>query len=120
MLMTSRPVTAAGIKRATEARDAETLSAFYADDAVIRIIDKSNPPSRPREVRGKREISAFLQDICSRKMTHEVEAAALEGDRLAFTEACTYPDGTKVLCMTMAELKQGSIARQTLVQAWDE
>lgn len=120
MLMTRTPVTASAIKLATEARDAATLSGFYADDAVIRIVDKSNPPSRPRELRGKQEISAFLKDVCSRRMTHEVEAAALEGNRLAFTEACTYPDGTKVLCMTMAELKDGSIAKQTLVQAWDE
>jgi hypothetical protein len=26
------------------------LSSFYADDAVLRIIDHSNPPSRPRDV----------------------------------------------------------------------
>ena len=114
------PVTASAIKRATEARDAVTLSGFYADDAVIQIVDKSNPPSRPRELRGKQEIADFLQDVCGRKMTHDVEAAAFEGNRLAFTEACTYPDGTKVLCMAMAEVKDGSISRQSIVQAWDE
>ncbi|WP_265519643.1 nuclear transport factor 2 family protein [Nitratireductor luteus] len=120
MLTTRTPVTAAAVKRATEGRDARALSAFYADDAVIRIIDRANPPSRPREVRGKQEISAFWEDVCGRSMTHAVEATAAEGERLAFTEACTYPDGTKVLCIAMADLKDGIIARQTIVQAWDE
>jgi ketosteroid isomerase-like protein len=120
MLAIRTPVTAAALKSATEARDARTLSAFYADDAVIRIIDRANPPSRPRVLHGKQEISAFWEDVCGRSMTHTVEAAAADGDRLAFTEACTYPDGTKVLCIAMAELKDGSIAKQTVVQAWDE
>lgn len=120
MLANRMPATASAIKSATEGRDARTLSAFYADDAEIRIIDRANPPSRPRVLRGKQEISAFWEDVCGRSMTHAVEATAAEGDRLAFTEACTYPDGTRVLCIAMAELKDGSIARQTVVQAWDE
>lgn len=120
MLATGTPVTASAIKGATEGRDARTLSSFYTDDAVIQIIDRANPPSRPRELRGKREISAFWEDICGRSMTHAVETTAAEGDRLAFTEACSYPDGTKVLCIAMAELKDGRIAKQTVVQAWDE
>lgn len=120
MLATKRPITVSAIKRATESRDAQTLSAFYADDAVLRIIDRANPPSKPRELHGKREISAFWEDICGRSMTHAVEATAADDHRLAFTEACTYPDGTKVLAITMAELKDGSIAKQTVVQAWDE
>jgi hypothetical protein len=42
-----------------------------------------------------------------------------DGDRLAFTQACAYPDGTRVFCSAMIELEQGKIARQTNVQAWD-
>ena len=114
------PATAPALKRAVEGRDAQALSAFYAEDAVVRIIDRSNPPSRPRELRGKQEIAAYWHDVCGRSMTHVVEATATEGDRLALTEACTYPDGTKVLCMAMAEIKNGNITRQTVVQAWDE
>lgn len=120
MLAIGKPVTVSSLKSATEDRDARTLSAFYADDAELRIIDRANPPSRPRVLRGKQEISAFLEDICARSMTHEVEASVADGDHLAFTEACTYPDGTRVLCIAMAKLKDGSIARQTVVQAWDE
>ncbi|MGO9684493.1 MAG: hypothetical protein ACLP0B_04380 [Steroidobacteraceae bacterium] len=36
-----------------------------------------------------------------------------------FTQSCAYPDGTKVFCSAMIELKGGKIARQTVVQAWD-
>jgi hypothetical protein len=43
-----------------------------------------------------------------------------EGNRLAFTQACAYPDGAKVFCVAMLELEGGKIARQTVVQAWDE
>lgn len=53
-------------------------------------------------------------------MTHKVDTTIADGDNLAFTQACDYPDGTKVFCAAMLELKDGQIARQTVVQAWDE
>ena len=33
------------LKRAIETRDAYTLSSFYADNAVVHIIDCDNPPA---------------------------------------------------------------------------
>jgi ketosteroid isomerase-like protein len=113
-------VTGAAIKRAIEGRDGRVLSSFYADDAIVRVIDRNNPPSRPREVKGKSAIATFWNDICSRAMTHEVAFSAAEGNRLAFSQACAYPDGAKVFCLAMLELKGGKIAHQTVVQAWDE
>lgn len=113
-------VNGAAIKRAIEGRDGRALASFYADDALVRVIDRNNPPSRPREVRGKQAIATFWDDICSRAMTHEVAFDVAEGDRLAFSQACLYPDGAKVFCLAMVELKGGKIAKQTLVQAWDE
>jgi hypothetical protein len=53
-------------------------------------------------------------------MTHTVEGGIADGDRLAFTQSCAYPDGMKVFCSAMLELKGGKIVRQTVVQAWDE
>jgi len=53
-------------------------------------------------------------------MTHKVDTTVAEGDNLAFMQACAYPDGTKVYCAAMLELKNGRIAKQTVVQAWDE
>ena len=113
-------VNGAAIKRAIEGRDGQMLALFYADDAVVRVIDHSNPPSRPREIKGRHAIGAFWDDICSRAMTHKVDVSIAEGNQLAFTQACTYPDGAKVFCMAILDLKDGKIASQTLVQAWDE
>ncbi len=120
MATMTNDVTGAAIKRAIEGRDGRTLAGFYADDAVLRVIDRNNPPSRPRQVTGKAAIATFWEDICSRAMTHDVETTVQEGNRLAFTQSCAYPDGAKVFCSALLELKGGRIARQTIVQAWDE
>jgi len=115
----SKPVTIAGLKRAIEGRKAPALADFYADDAVVRVIDHDNPPSKPRNLEGKSAISAYFGDVCGRSMTHKVENGIAVGNRLAFTQSCAYPDGTKVFCSAIIELKGGKIARQTVVQAWD-
>ena len=107
------------LRSAIEGRDAAALIALYADDAVMRIIDRDNPPSRPRELKGRAAIGAFSDDVCSRAMTHRVEAGVGDGQRIAFTQACAYPDGTRVFCSAMIELAGGKITRQTNVQAWD-
>jgi hypothetical protein len=116
----TRPVTGASIRQAIEGRDGWRLASFYANDAVVRVIDRNNPPSKPREVKGRAAIDTYWGDICSRAMTHKVEMTIADGDRLAFSQACSYPDGAKVLCLSVLELKDGMISRQTAVQAWDE
>jgi ketosteroid isomerase-like protein len=120
MLTKTNGVTGAAIKRAIEGRDGRMLASFYTDDAELRVIDRNNPPSKPREIKGRTAIGTFWEDICSRAMTHHVETSISEGNRLAFTQACAYPDGAKVFCQAMLELKGGKIAHQTVVQAWDE
>lgn len=120
MATKTETVTGAAIKQAIETRDGKMLAGFYADDAVLRVIDRNNPPSRPREVRGRTAITSFWDDICGRAMTHRVDTTIAEGDTLAFTQACDYPDGMKVFCASVVDLKGGRIARQSIVQAWDE
>jgi ketosteroid isomerase-like protein len=110
----------AAIKYAIEARDSRMLSKLYADDATLRVIDHNNPPSKPREVRGRNAITTFWDDICSRAMTHQIDVNATEGDRLTFSQSCAYPGGAKVFCVALVELAGGKIVRQTMVQAWDE
>jgi ketosteroid isomerase-like protein len=117
--MTTSKIGIDDLKTAIEGRDAAGLIALYADDAVMRIIDRDNPPSRPRELRGRGAIAAFYDDVCSRAMTHKLEAGVSDGRRLSFTQACAYPDGTRVFCAAMIEVADGKIARQTNVQAWD-
>lgn len=120
MTVTTGPVTGAAIKQAIEGRDGRMLARFYLDDAMVRVIDRNNPPSHPREIRGRAAIDTFWDDICSRTMTHKVDIAVADGERLAFSQECAYPDGAKVFCLSVAELRDGLIARQTVVQAWDE
>ncbi len=120
MLDNAKAVDGAAIKMAIEGRNGKMLAGFYADDAVVRVIDRNNPPSKPREIRGRAAITTFWDDICGRAMTHRVDTTIAEGDSLAFTQACTYPDGMKVFCAALVELKAGRISRQTIVQAWDE
>ncbi len=112
-------LTISSLRKAIEGRDGATLAGFYAEDAVLRIIDQSNPPGQPLEINGQQAIAAYFDDVCGRTMTHKVEFGVADGDRLAFTQACTYPDGTRVFCSASAELRAGKIARQTAVQAWD-
>jgi|SRR5690625_386978 len=118
--LSTRPVSARAIKDAIEARDGRTLASFYADHAITRVIDRNNPPSRPREIKGKAAITAFWDDICGRAMTHRVDVSLAEGEHLAFTQACSYPDGARVFCMSVLALQNGLIAEQTIIQAWDE
>ena len=115
-----KPVTGTAIKQAIETRDGRMLAGFYADHAVTRVIDRNNPPSRPREIKGKAAITAFWADICGRAMTHRVDVSIAEGDKLAFTQACAYPDGARVFCASIVRLEDGLITDQTIVQAWDE
>jgi len=106
--------------RAIEGRDSRTLAGFYTNDAVLRIIDRNNPPRRPRTLTGSGAIAAFWEDVCGRDMTHRVASTVARDDQLAFTEDCTYPDGTTVFCASMLQLDGGRIGKQTIIQAWDE
>ena len=107
------------LQEAIESRDGATMTGFYADDAVLSVIDQTHPPSKPMEFKGRAAIAAYYDDVCGRAMTHKVGFGITEGDRLAFTQACTYPDGNRVFCAATLELKDGRIVRQTSVQAWD-
>ena len=108
------------LSRAIEERDAGSQLALYADDAVVRIVDRNHPPGAPQVLRGKDAIREWIEDVCSRDMTHQVNNAVSGPYRIAFTEDCTYPDGTKVLCSASAEVSEGKIARQLAVQVWDD
>lgn len=107
------------LSHAIETRDSKAMRGFYADDARMRIIDRDHPPSRPLDIVGRGPIGDYFDDVCGRTMTHKVERGFLDGDRLAYTQACAYPNGTRVFVSAMAELKDSKIVNQTIVQAWD-
>lgn len=108
------------LRRAIEERDAETLLGFYADDAELLTINRNTTPSSPLVLHGKDEIGEYLHDVCSREMTHHIENEVVGEGRIAFQEACEYPDGVRVLGAETLELRDGKIVRQVNVEAWDE
>jgi hypothetical protein len=108
------------MRRAIEESDYDTLVALYADDAKFHTVNKNSTPSSPMVLHGKEEISEMLRDVCGRAMSHHVEDEVLGENRVAFNEACEYPDGLKVLTASTLELRDGMIVRQTNVEAWDE
>lgn len=117
--MSGQNVSIAALRAAIEGRDAATLLTFYRPDAVLRIIDRDHPPSRPTELVGQAAISGYFADTCGRDMTHRVEDGVVEGDRIAFSQLCTHPTGERVACQATLQLAGGQIARQTMLVVWD-
>lgn len=107
------------LRDALEHADESALIDLYADDAMLEVVDQTRPPSAPLVLTGKPAIAEHFHDICSRAMTHEVQHPVITPDRVAFNEACRYPDGIRVLSSNTLDLKGGKIARHLLVQAWD-
>ncbi|MFF4559974.1 nuclear transport factor 2 family protein [Streptomyces sp. NPDC001435] len=108
------------LRRGIEGNTGNTLLALYADDAEIRIIDRNSQPSHPKVLHGRPAIAELLDDVYSRDMTHKLEQCIIEGDHAAFTESCEYADGVRVLAESMITLREGKIAEQIMIQAWDE
>ncbi|AWW36225.1 hypothetical protein ADL00_06435 [Streptomyces sp. AS58] len=107
------------LRRAVEGNP-NTLLSLYADDAELRVVDRDAQPSRPRLLHGRDEISALLDDVYSRDMTHRLENCVIQGDHAAFSESCEYADGVRVLAESMITLRDGRIVEQTMIQAWDD
>jgi hypothetical protein len=108
------------MRRAIEESDYDALVSFYADNAELRMVNKNSTPSSPMVLQGKEEISEMLRDVCGRAMTHHVEDEVVGENRVAYSEACEYPDGLKVLTASTLDLQDGMIVRQTNIEAWDE
>jgi ketosteroid isomerase-like protein len=107
-------------RRAIEQRDADSLINLYADDAELRRIDRNSTPSSPMVLRGKQEIAEYWRDVFGREMAHHVQDEVLGEERVAFKDACEYPDGTRVLGADTLDVRDGKIVRHVSVQAWDE
>jgi len=108
------------LRRGIEGEDTTALLSLYADDAEIRVVDRNTQPSHPKVLHGRDQISEMLSDVYSRDMTHHLDQCVVQGDHVAFTESCEYPDGVRVLAESMITLRDGKIVGQTLIQAWDE
>ncbi len=108
------------LRRGIEGRDAALLTSLYADDAQILRINRDHPAGAPQSVLGKEAIAEVYRDVFSRELTHHIKQQVVDGDRIALTEECTYPDGTRVLSMVMIESHDGQIVRETDMEEWGE
>jgi len=108
------------LRRAYEQRDAELAISLYDQDAELRMVDHNNPPSSPFELHGKEEIAEHLRELFERDMNHQLQNEVMGENRVAFNIACQYPDGARVLCAGMLEVRDGKIVREVGIQAWDE
>jgi ketosteroid isomerase-like protein len=108
------------LRQAIENLDANRLVGLYANDAEMLTVNRYTTPSSPKVLKGKEEIAEHLRDVCGRAMTHRVENEVIGEDRVAFNEACEYPDGTRVLAAMTLDVRDGKVVRQVNVEAWDE
>jgi hypothetical protein len=120
MTRTSQSFDAEALRRGIEERDAATLLSLYAEDAELQVVDHNDQPSRPRIIRGRTAIGEYFADACGRDMTHKIERLVVGDNGAAFVQSCRYPNGARVLCMAVLDLRSGLITRQSGVQAWDE
>jgi hypothetical protein len=118
-MTTTATLDVTAFRRAIETTDADAQLAGYAEDAELTIVDHDHPPSHPTVLRGTEPIGAWLRDVAARDMTHQVSDLTAGPDRLSFVQRCRYADGTAVLCVAVAGLRDGLITRQLVVQAWD-
>lgn len=111
----------AAFKRAVESGwDIRALLPLYDEDVEYVIVDKNNPPSSPRVLKGRTAIGEYLTEAAGHGIVSRIDRAVVSDDLAALTFDCRYPEGTRVLCNSMLELDGGLIVRQTDVQAWDE
>ena len=109
------------LRQGIEGDKAANLLSLYADDAEIRIVDRNTQPSNPRVLHGRSEIGEMLEDVYSRDIkAHKLEKCVMQGDQVAYTESCEYSDGVRVFAESMITLRDGKIAEQIMLQAWDE
>ncbi|WP_037608706.1 nuclear transport factor 2 family protein [Streptacidiphilus rugosus] len=108
------------LRRGIEGHTPETLLSLYRDDAEIRLVNRDATPSHPKVLQGRDAIGAMLTDVYSRDMTHKLERCVVQGDQVAFSESCQYPDGLRVLSESMITLRDGKISEQVMIEAWDE
>lgn len=110
------------LRRGVEERDASAMRTLYTEHAQLTLVDQRDQPSHPHEITGAAAIGEFLDELCSREMEHHLDQVVVspDGTHAAYLERCRYPDGTKVLSTSMLDLRDGRIASQTSLQAWDE
>ena len=116
---TNSSLDTAALVSAVEHRDADVITALYAADATVTIVDRDHPPASPWVLSGREEIGSYFRDICGRNIDHTVSKLVADAGGLGFEQHCRYPEGNRVICVAVATVEGGLITRQTIAQSWD-
>ena len=108
-----------GFARAVRALDAEAWLSYFDDEAEWVEYKHSRPPSAPRLIRGKEEISAFLGRIAGGGIEVELGDEIVGPERAAFCLWVTLPDQRRIVENVIIHFRNGRIVRQVDVEAWD-
>lgn len=106
-------------KSAFESWDVEKLLGFYDDEVELTMLSGNNPPSSPREQRGKEVFRGMFEHCRDAGATVSVEHGVSEGDRASMTVTCVFPGGRRVVANTAVEVRDGRIVREHEVVAGD-
>jgi hypothetical protein len=108
------------LKTAVETRDVEKLLPLYGPDATVMVVNKHTTPSRPYQTESRSELETYFGDVCARDITHDVGNEVIGANRVAYTEMCEYPEGSKVFTANYLDIDDGVIVKHTIVETWDE
>jgi hypothetical protein len=101
------------LREAIEGKDPDLLLGFYSEDAELRIVNVALPEGVAFELKGRLQIERYLRAVCDQEMTCSVEGETVGEERVSFSEACKYPDGSRILVRTTLEIAEDRIVRQT-------
>lgn len=107
-----------GLRTASDVNAA--MIGLLADDVEWIEVDQRTQPRAPAVYRGRAAVTAMIRDVEAAGIATAITDGFAAGDRAALTVACTYPDGRRVLCNGLVDVREGRIARWFGVQAWDE
>ena len=98
----------------------EALAAVLGDDVEWIEIDQHSQPQAPAIYRGRDAVLTMINGAHERGIESRVTDGFAAGERAAMTVTCTYPSGGRVVCNTLADVRDGKITRWFSVQAWDD
>lgn len=125
-------------RRATEDGDGERLRSLYADDFVLIGYSQTNPPSRPLKLEGVDRIEDGLRNVFDREperqragypapswpacecLSRRISNEVITENRFSYLETCDLGGELHCVAAVTAELRDGRIVRETIVETLDE
>ena len=107
----------AALQEAIEQNDVSSLGSLYADNAVLRIIDRNHPSGAPLELHGKTDIADYINHISSLYLTTHVVDDVIGENCLAFYREVCVSGSAPVISTAIADLHNRKTVCQANVEA---